>query len=63
MPCSCEGFPPSPCYGDLIGSAEDAIKKIRKLERELDECENNNDKLKEELKSLKKAFKILGSGG
>ncbi len=63
MPCSCDGYPPSPCYGDLIGSAEAAIKKIADLEKSLESCQSDRSKLIKELLTLKEAFKIMGNGG
>ncbi len=63
MPCSSEGYPPSYCYGDLIGTAQAAIDRIHELERELVKSDKDNKKLKQELHSLKEAFKIMGNGG
>lgn len=63
MPCSCEGYPPSPCYGDLIGCAEDAMKKIKQMEEALRDSEERNHALERELSTLKEAFKIVGNGG
>lgn len=63
MPCSCDGYPPSPCYGDLLGSAEDALKKVHELEQQLSVCQHDKAKLAHELEQVKAAFKIMGNGG
>ena len=62
MPCSSEGYPPSPCYGDLIGSAEAAMEKIKDLEKALIDCRNDRSELIKELLASKEAFKIMGNG-
>ncbi len=70
MPCTCEGFPPSPCAGDLIGSAEAAMKQIKDLEKALVQARKDNktkDKrikeLEGDLATLKRTFSIMGNGG
>lgn len=61
MPCSCEGYPPSPT--DLVTRAKEAVEKIEWLTKELNECHKREKELTEELDTLKKAFQLMGNGG
>ena len=60
MPCSCEGFPPSPT--DLVASSMEAVAKINRLEQELITCRKEKRTLEEEISILKKAFSMMGNG-
>lgn len=60
MPCSCEGFPPSPYVNP--GSIE-CEERIKELEKELKTSKRGNRKLEQELYVLKEAFKLLGATG
>ena len=63
MPCSCEGYPPSPCAGDLLGGAEAALQRIKDLESMLSRSESKVAILRQELASVQEAFRIMGNGG
>lgn len=63
MPCSCEGWPPTPSYASLIDSAEDAMRQIKALQSALEENKEMRKHLEDELLTLKKAFEIMGAGG
>lgn len=67
MPCSSQGFPPSPAdfteLGRAIQSIESAQQYMRELEKKLEKCRGKNKKLKKKIKQLKAAIKIVGNGG
>lgn len=60
MPCSCEGYPPSPIVQP--GSIE-CEEKIKELEKQLKKTSKKNHKLEHELYVLKEAFKVMGATG
>ena len=60
MPCSSEGWPPSPVVAPCSIEAEE---KIKQLERQLKRSRGKNYKLEHELYVLKEAYKLLGATG
>lgn len=60
MPCSSEGWPPSPIVQPGSIECED---KIKELEKELKGSKKKNRKLEHELYILKETFKVLGATG
>lgn len=60
MPCSSEGWPPSPVVQP--GSVE-CEERIKELEKKLKTTDKKNRKLEHELYVLKEAFKVMGATG
>ena len=60
MPCSSEGWPPSPVIAPCSIEAKEKIKQLRK---QLKKSGDKNRKLEQELYVLKEAYKLLGATG
>jgi len=66
MPCSSEGYPPSPMdyteLGKVIMIVESAEKKIKELKKKLGTCKKENRKLRKQIEILRNAMKLVGNG-